>query len=255
MAEHHALAVLHVHTDWSHDGRDSLAAVAAFAARERLRYVFLTDHAEDFDSARFLAYLQECEAHSTPAHQIVPGLEFRFEGYPGLHLLAVGLRQWISPASPEGFCQAARAHAEFLVMAHPLLTRYQVPESVLGQLHGVEVWNAQYNTRYLPDGKAIAFWSGASQRWPHLIATAGTDQHRLQVEGRVRLRLPVAGDPFHALREGTFDNQGLTMTFSSRPAWGPGRLKAIGWLRILLERVKRWRNRHVRQAGGSTSSR
>ena len=248
-------AVMHVHTEWSHDGKDSLSEVADFAARERLRWVFLTDHAEDFDEIRFRDYVKASGSASTPMNTLIPGLEFRFEGYPGLHLLALGLRQWITPKTPEDFCELAGNHAGLLVMAHPILTKYRAPDTVLAGIHAIEVWNAQYNTRYLPDAKAIEFWLRAKESWPHLIAAAGTDQHRLQVEGKVRLLLPLAAEPFRALREGAFENQGLTMTFSSRPSWGPGRLRAIGWLRVALERVKRWRNQQVRQARGPTSSR
>lgn len=255
MREQHELAVMHVHSEWSHDGHDSMASIAAFAAREQLRYVFLTDHAEDFDAERFADYLNECNAHSTAAHQLIPGLEFRFEGHPGLHLLAVGLQQWMSPETPDEFCQQGASNAAFLVMAHPLLTKYQAPESVLSQLHGIEVWNAQYNTRYLPDGKALAFWLNARERWPQLVATVGTDQHRLHVEGKARLRLPLGGDPVSTLREGSFYNQGLTMSFSSTPVWGPGRLAALRWLRVVLEQVKKWRNRRARQSRIPTSSR
>lgn len=255
MAEKLALAVMHAHSEWSHDSRDPLSALAEFAAREQLRWVFLTDHAEDFDSHRFDAYVDECRAHSTREHELIPGLEFRFEGYPGLHLLAIGLRAWISPVTPEAFCREARAHAEFLVMAHPMLAKYRAPDEVLARLHGIEVWNAQYNSRYLPDGMALEFWQSARRRWPHLVVTAGTDQHRLQVEGKVRLQLPRDGNPFDALRAGEFRNQGLTLAFGSAPDWGPMRLKIIAWLRIAVERAKRWRAARERQARTPTISR
>ena len=236
-------AVMHVHTEWSHDGRDSLPAMADFAAREHLRWVFLTDHAEDFDETRFQTYTQACSDASTDNHELIAGLEFRFEGYPGLHLLALGLRQWIAPETPEDFCALAGRHAAFLIMAHPILTKYRAPEAVLGGVHAIEVWNARYNTRYLPDGRAVAFYKESQQGFPALLATAGTDQHNLLTEGKIRIVLPADGDPFESLRNGNYYNRGLTMRVANAPEWGQFRLALVALLRVAVERLKRWRAR------------
>lgn len=240
MTTDNALAVLHVHSDWSHDGKDSLSELAGFAQREGLRWVFLTDHAEDLTAATFQEYATACRAASTSAHQLVPGLEFRFEGFPGLHLLAIGLREWIDPRTPEDFCRAGAVHAEFLIMAHPLLAKYRVPEAVLAGLHAIEVWNAQYNTRYLPDGRAITLWQDARTRWPHLVASAGTDQHRLQVEGKLRIAIPGADSPFAALRAGRYRNLGITGGFRATKEWSGLELGVLARLRSVIQRLKRW---------------
>ena len=243
MTTNDTLAVLHVHSNWSHDGHDSLSDLAAFANRERLRWVFLTDHAEDFTAARFQEYSAACRAASARETELIPGLEFRFEGYPGLHLLAIGLRHWIDPQTPEEFCRDGAIHAEFLVMAHPLLAKYRVPEAVLSRLHAVEVWNAQYNTRYVPDGQAIKLWQGARARWPHLVASAGTDQHRLRVEGKLRLAFFAVDSPFAALRSGHYRNLGITYSFDATKEWSRFELGVLARLRALVQTMKRWQRR------------
>ena len=88
-----ALGIVHVHSSYSHDGRDSLAALTAFAAERGIGFVGLTDHAEDFSEARWHEYVAECAGASTDAVRLVPGLEFRFADFRGLHLLAFGLGQ------------------------------------------------------------------------------------------------------------------------------------------------------------------
>src|SRR5579863_9647864 len=103
-----AVGVVHVHSAYSHDSRDTLAEVRAFALARQLRFVGLTDHAEDFDEARFAAYRDECASLSDAAVTLIPGLEFRFEGYTGLHLLALGLTKWIEPAKPVDFIERTR---------------------------------------------------------------------------------------------------------------------------------------------------
>lgn len=243
MISQRSLAVMHVHTEWSHDGSDSLAAMSDFAVRERLRWVFLTDHAEDFDERRYRSYINACRDSSTQAHELVPGLEFRFAAFPGLHLLALGLRQWIAPQTPEEFCLAATDNAQFLVIAHPITTRYNVPDAVLAGVHALEIWNARYNTKYLPDGTAIQLWQDAQRKWPGILATCGTDQHNLLKEGRLRIELPSTDDPFASLRSGRFRNRGIALRVSAAPHWGQARHFLVSGLRQTIVRLKRWRNR------------
>jgi len=51
------LGVVHVHSNYSHDGRDSLASLATFAAERGIGFIGLTDHAEDFSEARWREYV------------------------------------------------------------------------------------------------------------------------------------------------------------------------------------------------------
>ena len=95
--------IVHVHSDYSHDGRDSLEELQAFASARGITFVGLTEHAEDFDAARFDQYREHCGRASADGVRLIPGLEFRFEGFPGLHLLALGLRAWIEPRTPQNF--------------------------------------------------------------------------------------------------------------------------------------------------------
>ena len=127
MTDNSRLGVIHLHSEYSHDGRDSIAALHAFALERGIGFIGLTDHAEDFEPDRYLALQQECAAVSDSRVRIIPGLEYRFNGYPGLHLLALGLTKWIAPKTPAEFIQQTRGHvASFTVVAHPGLADYQV---------------------------------------------------------------------------------------------------------------------------------
>src|SRR5690349_8425792 len=102
--------VIHMHSDYSHDGRDSLEQLRDVCLERGIRFVGMTDHAEDLDPEVFGEYVRNCEALSDDQVLFVPGLEYRFAGLKGLHLLAVGLREWISPRTPAEFIeQASRA--------------------------------------------------------------------------------------------------------------------------------------------------
>src|SRR5688500_15608535 len=142
------LGAVHVHSAYSRDGRDPLSELRSFALERGIRFLSLTDHAEDFDAQKFARYVQECSELSDDTVSLIPGLEFRFAGLKGMHLLALGLRRWIEPRTPDEFFQLTDGNAGFTIAAHPIYPRYLYPEVVLDRVDAIEVWNATYNTRF-----------------------------------------------------------------------------------------------------------
>jgi len=236
-----SVGVLHVHSDYSHDGRDPLERLGAFARERGLAFVCLTDHAEDLTREGFDRYVRECAQHSGDGVRLIPGLEFRFEGFPGLHLLALGLEAWIEPATPDEFIELAPPVSGLTIMAHPMLARYRLPESVRRGIGAIEVWNAGYDTRYLPDPRAFELFSRVSRERPDLLAVAGLDQHDAGNDRGIRVVLerPGAENPVMELRAGRFTNRGVTLHFGARPAWGSMRLNALKALRRGVGGVER----------------
>ena len=245
------LGIVHVHTDWSHDGRDTVDGLAAACRARGIGFVGLTEHAEDMTAERWPAYVEACAAASGNGVRLFPGLEFRFEGFKGLHLLALGLRRWHEPATPAAFVAEVVPDAAFTIVAHPILTGHQVPGPVLGSVDAIEVWNAAYNTRWLPDPAAIRLLHGARGRRPELVGVAGLDQHdsRNDRETRVLLDSPV-GDPLAQLKAGRFQNLGKTMRFGPTVPWSAGRLTAMTALRTAFDVVERTQDWLARRTPG-----
>jgi hypothetical protein len=242
------VGVVHLHTAWSHDGRDTVEAVHAFARERGIGFVGITDHAEDFDGPRFEQFAAECRRVTTPDVQLFPGLEYRFAGYSGLHLLALGLRRWIEPITPADFAAEAPAAAAFTIMAHPVLPRYQLPDEVAATIDAIEVWNAAYNTRFLPDPRALRLLERVRRRRPDVVGIAGLDQHdaRNDRETRVMLLQPAATDPLTELKAGRFVNVGRTMRFASRAPFGTLALAGLTLLRGGLDVVNEVHERSSR---------
>ena len=82
---------IHMHSDYSHDGLDSLENLREVCITRGIRWVGLTDHAEDLDEEVFGEYLAHCVSLSDNEFTFIPGLEFRFAGFRGVHLFAVGI--------------------------------------------------------------------------------------------------------------------------------------------------------------------
>ena len=236
---------IHIHTAYSHDGRDSVPSLREFARARGLSFLGITDHAEDFDAAKYAALQAECAANSDTTIQLIAGLEFRFAGYPGLHLLALGLSEFITPQTPGEFIRQTRDRSRFTVAAHPILYDYVLPDEVTAGINAIEVWNAGYNTRFLPDPKAIRLLQRVRLARPDVVGTAGLDQHdaRNDRETRVILAADAPADPLDALRSGRFRNRGRTMSFGPHGRWPAAGLGLLSLARIGFDRVERTQDR------------
>jgi len=239
------VGAIHVHSNYSHDGRDSVLRLREFAREHGLAFLGLTDHAEDLDAARYAALQAECAEVSDPDVVLIPGLEYRFPGFPGVHLLALGLRRWMTPQTPEEFVVQARECAGFTIVAHPLLFNYELPPEVEAGIDAIEVWNASYNTRYLPDPAAIRLLHRVRRGRPEVVGIAGLDQHdaRNDRETRIRLLPDAAVDPLAALKAGQFENLGRTMRFDARVNWSGARLAGLTAARWTFDRLERTQER------------
>ncbi len=241
--------VVHVHSDYSHDGMDSLATIRNRAVVAKIGFVAMSDHAEDFDAARFSEFKAACAALSDARVVLIPGLEYRFAHHRGLHLLALGLERWIMPVTPEDFIADVTRIAGLTVMAHPLLTRYRMPHAVRERIGAIEVWNATYNTRYLPDPRAIALLHDIQEDRPDIVGLAGLDQHDGANDRGTRVVLTDPADlaaPLKALRAGRFTNRGLTLSFGARAPWAGPRFASLVAARTVLDAVERSQERLVR---------
>jgi hypothetical protein len=247
MSGHGRIGIIHIHSDYSRDGLDSLEHLREWGLERGIHFIGLADHAEDFDEELFEAYSVRCRDLSDERLRLISGLEFRFAGYTGLHLLALDLSRWIAPRTPQEFLTQTRGAAGLTVLAHPVLSRYRIPDAVLNGIDAVEVWNASYNTRFLPDPRAIRLLHTLRERRPEVVGTAGLDQHDSRNDREVRVMVhQVSADPIAELKAGRFTNIGRTMQFNSAVGWSPLRLRALSATRWAFDRVERTQERLAR---------
>ncbi|MGI9078334.1 MAG: PHP domain-containing protein [Gemmatimonadaceae bacterium] len=250
------MGIVHVHTDYSHDGRDSLEMVRDFCLARGIGWVGLTDHAEDLTPETFEEFAGRCRTVSDDRVHLIPGLEFRFTGFPGLHLLALGLSRWIEPATPGEFIRETRATAGFTIVAHPILCDYRLPEVVSAGIDAIEVWNATYNTRFLPDPRAIRLLLATRAKRSEVVGIAGLDQHDSRNDRETRVIISAdESDPLTALRAGRFVNAGKTMRFDATVSMRPVRLAALTAARWIFDRAERVQHHAVSAVTGQRSVR
>ena len=243
------VGVVHVHSAHSHDSRDTLDELRLFALERGISFVGLTDHAEDMSAEAYGEYVASCRALSDDAVTLIPGLEFRFAGFTGLHLLALGLRRWIAPATPEAFLSQTEGVCGLTILAHPILANYTIPAAVTGRIDAIEVWNASYNTRYLPDPRAIQLLHRVRQARPEVVAIAGLDQHDCSNDRATRIVLQsVDGgeEPIAETRAGRFKNIGKTLRFDSAARLSRVQLGALSVARTVFDGIERTQERLAR---------
>jgi hypothetical protein len=239
--------IIHVHSKYSHDGKNSLEELVAFARGRRMGFIGLTDHAEDLTADTFAQLVDHCGRVSTGGIRIIPGLEYRFRGAPGLHLLALGLDRWTQPRTIEEFLNLTTPHAQLTVVAHPVLARHRIPPAVLDRIDAIEVWNGGYNTRYLPDPRSVRILHQVRRGRSEVVGTVGPDMHDCRNFRETSITVADgASEPLDEIREGRFYNEGKTMKFSPDVPWSSARLglttaarDALDWVNWTHDRVMR----------------
>lgn len=57
--------IFHIHSNYSYDGKISLAELKYECVKRNLRFMLLTDHAQGFDNAKLQKLVEECKQLST----------------------------------------------------------------------------------------------------------------------------------------------------------------------------------------------
>jgi len=221
---------VHVHSEFSRDGLSSIAELAAFAREARLRFVGLTDHAEDLSAQDAVDLRRECEKHSNESCVILPGLEFRCLG--DIHILSLGATELICHDDPVVVASGITATGGLAVLAHPGRIGHRCPEELGSVLTGIEVWNAAYDGRFVPAPASLKLLQRMRLINPSLLGIGGADLHGLYRPPGVTLELPLNGCQLvdtnvilQLLRAGMFVVSGRYVRFDAR--LGPHRLARI----------------------------
>lgn len=231
--------IFHAHSTYSHDGRCTLPELVALCKAQGLGFVALSEHAEDMDPARMDAFTSECKELSKKGVILLPGLEFGFSEYPKLHLLGIGVTRYIPPGNISLTIEAIREQRGLSVIAHPARNGHFVPEHIKGKLDGLEVWNASYDSRYLPHHRSVTLYSSLRKTNSSLLAFGGLDFHTAR--NFRELDLVVNGSPADArellnlLREGSYTNKGKLFSMGSRQEFGYLTVGGIRLGRVFLE--------------------
>src|SRR5206468_2984299 len=92
------VGILHVHSNLSYDGQNTLAEIAALAKLRGYRFVGMSEHSDTFEPQRMAYLVDECRRLSDASLLMIPGLEFTCDNR--LHLLALGIDRYTDVRDP-----------------------------------------------------------------------------------------------------------------------------------------------------------
>ena len=140
------VAVCHIHSTWSYDGKWPLDALTRRFRSRGFRVVMMTEHDRGFTPSRHAAFRHACAQVSTTETLVVPGIEYS-DSSNRVHVLVWGV-PFLGENLPTGEMLEAVAKAGGVaVLAHP--SRKDAwkcfnPEWA-EMLSGIEIWNRKYD--------------------------------------------------------------------------------------------------------------
>ena len=174
--------------------------------------------------------VDECRRLSDGSFLMLPGLEFTCDNR--LHLLALGIERYTTLTNPALVARFVNAEGGVAVLSHPIRYGYQIPAGLEMVLDGIEVWNAGYDGRFIPNDRSIRLWESLRVRNHSLRAFGSQDLHEIGNHRHVRVSVrcePLTRDAIvTSLKGGRFviSNSYVRLRPDSSPGWM--KLTAIG---------------------------
>jgi hypothetical protein len=213
--------IFHIHSHYSYDGRISLVQLKTGCLQRGLRFALLTEHVRGFNEDKFNHFVSECRRLSDDRVLLLPGLEFDFVEQNNLHVLMVGLKVLPEGKTADQIVASANKQGALSVVAHPVRNNHHIPDNIADIIDGIELWNAAYNSRYLPDEKAIALLRQLRKSNRRLIGLGGLDLHGPEGFRGLRIRLKGGfedgADLLSLIRNGNFTIRGTFLALRPVP--------------------------------------
>ncbi len=215
--------LLHVHSSYSGDAEHSLHQLVELGRRKGYCFFGMTEHSENLDPEKTAAYVKECRRMSNAECLLIPGIEFTCAG--DLHLIGFGVTRYTDSQDPLQVSRFIRDDGGVVILAHPRRYDYAVPPEVAFALDGIEVWNAGYDGRFVPDYRILRLLRSLRMQNRPLLAYGGEDFHREARTPHVHIQLTcqeLREDlVLRALRQGDFviSNSHFQLGASSQQGW------------------------------------
>ena len=179
--------IMHVHSTYSYDGKNTVEEIAQFYKSKGYSFIFMTEHSDTFNLRLMSRFVQECDRLSNKNFFVIPGIEYTCEN--NLHLMGLGIRKYQDLVNPIEVAQHIRIENGLSVISHPSRYNYILPNGLEGEIDGVEIWNAIYDGRFIPNHSSISLLQSLRSDYPNLLAFGGQDLHSIKPYPHVRLRI------------------------------------------------------------------
>ncbi len=238
--------VMHVHSTYSYDGKESLASLRDLFSSAGHSFCFVTEHTDFLTPENAALFVQECKALTTGSFVFIPGFEVP---YLNAHILMLDSSVFLGQKADAEMLRQWSEHAGFTVLAHPVRNNFVLDEVMEEVIDGVEIWNAQYDGKIVPRTKAVRLYDVLNKKNEKLLATGGLDFHRREHLGSPVVSLETATltqrDIVATFAEGRYTFGTPTRTVSSVGRWaGKGTFRdgTLSLFSIAVIFVGKWVN-------------
>jgi hypothetical protein len=215
--------IIHVHSNFSYDGQHSIEEIAQLARRRGYSFIGMSEHSDTFDAEKTALYVKECRRVSHPDCLIIPGFEFTCEN--NLHLIGLGVHSYTDAKDPLQVSEFIQQKEGVAIVSHPKRYNYQIPMELAPTLNGIEVWNAGYDGRFVPNDRSLNLLKDFRKHNRSIFAFGGQDLHRIADHSHVKMVVSCEylqeGMILRALQEGNFviSNPYFQLDVRCEPGW------------------------------------
>ena len=184
--------VIHVHSKYSYDGKESLASLRNFLLSQGVQFCCLTEHTDKMTLDQARLFVQECKALSGSQFLFIPGFEVPYKvnaegregalgykvnaegregalGCENAHILLVGCEVFLAQFANAEVLTTWSSKSALTILAHPVRNRFKVDATIESVIDGIEIWNQQYEGKYVPRVRSCQLLSRLSLVHPNLF--------------------------------------------------------------------------------------
>jgi hypothetical protein len=169
--------ILHIHSDFSYDGSNTIEEWASFLKNKGYDFVCFTEHDDSFDHHKMIQFVESCNRVCTHSFHAIPGIEFRCKNL--VHILGIGMKSYRSIHDPFDAAAFIRENGGMSVIAHPGLFKRDTIQQLVKVVDGMEIWNGLKDSRFLPDPVILNLFADSKKVNQNLIAFGGADLHSI----------------------------------------------------------------------------
>ncbi|MCK5027252.1 MAG: PHP domain-containing protein [Candidatus Pacebacteria bacterium] len=208
--------VSHIHSKYSYDGTLSLSEIKKALVKEGLRFALMTEHTDELTEVEAKKFIRECKELSDKDFIFVSGFEVP---YRKAHILMIGVQEFVVSHADDITLPQWKEHAAFSVLAHPHCNQFIVDTVMKVVVDAVEIWNAQYDGKYIPRFKAVKLLNYL-QKTRDTKAFCGLDLHRKEHLGGPEIVMEMeqltTKKILEKIRRGEYTMEKKTMSVSSK---------------------------------------
>lgn len=213
--------VIHMHSTHSYDGKMPLSELKNFLKEKGMHFACMTEHTDKLTKETANKFVAECHELSDESFVFVPGFEVP---YKTAHVLHIGSTDFVCYFANADQLREWRMVSPLVVLAHPVRNKFDVDDTLLECIDGVEIWNQQYEGKKMARPRSMKLLRKLRLQKP-LLSFGGLDLHRSEHFGSPLTTLDVESlnekDIVDSLKNGNFSFGNEELSVSSRDDWQP----------------------------------